>query len=404
MSTYAPTLRSLFLAVFAASIAMPLSAQPGGDRATSIKPGESCPPGTTEIRPRSCLGPQEAAPSILDYRPHSTLVAPEHLVKKARFPAIDFHGHPFEMLGSVESLARMGADLDALNVRMIIVANNVSGDALKKMVATIRSSPMMKDRVRVLTGIDFQNVGPGWAARAVAQLEADVAAGAVGIGEIGKGFGQTIPKADGSRLALDDPELDPIWQAAARLKLPVFIHTADPQEFYQPVNYSNERWLELELFPGRRVSPDRHPNFEELMKERDNLFRRNPKTTFVAAHMGWHANDLGRLGKMMDEMPNLYVDVGAVLYDIGRQPRTAHDFFVKHQDRILFGKDSYQPEEYPYYWRVFETNDDYFDYYRHYHAFWKLYGIGLPDEVLKKVYYQNALRITPALPQTGWPR
>ena len=402
MPTYAPTLRSLFLAIVAGCIAMPLSAQPGGDRATSIKPGESCPPGTTEIRPRSCLGPQEAAPSILDYRPRSTLVAPEHLVKKARFPAIDFHGHPFEMLGSVESLARMGAELDALNVRMIIVANNVSGDALKKMVATIKASPAMKDRVRVLTGIDFQNVGPGWAARAVAQLEADVAAGAVGIGEIGKGFGQTIRKADGSRLALDDPELDPIWQAAARLKLPVFIHTGDPQEFYQPVNYSNERWLELELFPGRRVSPDRHPNFEELMKERDNLFRRNPKTTFVAAHMGWHANDLGRLGKMMDEMPNLYVDVGAVLYDIGRQPRAAHDFFVKHQDRILFGKDSYQPEEYPYYWRVFETNDDYFDYYRHYHAFWKLYGIGLPDEVLKKVYYGNALRITPRLPQTGW--
>jgi len=402
MPTYAPTLRSLFLAIVAGCIAMPLSAQPGGDRATSIKPGESCPPGTTEIRPRSCLGPQEAAPSILDYRPRSTLVAPEHLVKKARFPAIDFHGHPFEMLGSVESLARMGAELDALNVRMIIVANNVSGDALKKMVATINASPAMKDRVRVLTGIDFQNVGPGWAARAVAQLEADVAAGAVGIGEIGKGFGQTIRKADGSRLALDDPELDPIWQAAARLKLPVFIHTGDPQEFYQPVNYSNERWLELELFPGRRVSPDRHPNFEELMKERDNLFRRNPKTTFVAAHMGWHANDLGRLGKMMDEMPNLYVDVGAVLYDIGRQPRAAHDFFVKHQDRILFGKDSYQPEEYPYYWRVFETNDDYFDYYRHYHAFWKLYGIGLPDEVLKKVYYGNALRITPRLPQTGW--
>jgi uncharacterized protein len=399
MPTYAPPLRSLLVAVFAAFIAAPLSAQPGGDRATSIKPGESCPPGTTEIRPRSCLGPQEAAPSILDYRPRSTLVAPEHLVKKARFPAIDFHGHPFEMLGSVESLARMGEQLDALNVRMIIVANDVSGDALKKMVATIKSSPTMKDRVRVLTGIDFQNVGPGWAARAVAQLEADVAAGAVGIGEIGKGFGQTIKKADGSRLALDDPELDPIWQAAARLKLPVFIHTGDPQEFYQPVNYSNERWLELELFPGRRVSPDRHPNFEELMKERDNLFRRNPKTTFVAAHMGWHANDLGRLGRMMDEMPNLYVDVGAVLYDIGRQPRVAHDFFVKHQDRILFGKDSYQPEEYPYYWRVFETNDDYFDYYRHYHAFWKLYGIGLPDDVLKKVYYENALRITQRLPR-----
>ena len=140
------------------------------------------------------------------------------------------------------------------------------------------------------------------------------------------------------------------------------------------------------------------------MKERDNLFRRNPKTTFVAAHMGWHANDLARLGKMLSEMPNVYVDVGAVLYDIGRQPRASHDFFVKFQDRILFGKDSYQPEEYPYYWRVFETRDDYFDYYRNYHAFWKLYGIDLPDEVLKKVYYKNALRITPRIPAEGWPK
>ncbi|MGZ3373973.1 MAG: amidohydrolase family protein [Gemmatimonadaceae bacterium] len=358
----------------------------------------------TEIRPRSCLPPQDPAPNILDYRPTSTLVAPTHLIAKARYPAIDFHGHPNGMLGSVESLARLGADLDGLNVRLIIVANNVSGDNLKRTIATINASPAMKDRVRVLAGVNFQRVGPGWAQRAVAQLEADVAAGAVGIGEIPKDFGQTIRKANGSRLALDDPELDPIWQAAARLKLPVFIHTGDPQEFFQPVDYHNERWLELELFPGRRVDPARHPNFDELMKERDNLFRRNPKTTFVAAHMGWHANDLGRLDKMLTEMPNVYVDVGAVLYDIGRQPRAAHDFFVKFQDRILFGKDAYQPEEYPYYWRVFETNDDYFDYYRPYHAFWKLYGIGLPDDVLKKVYYKNALTITPRLPQTGWPR
>jgi predicted TIM-barrel fold metal-dependent hydrolase len=405
MSIYIHAFRALILAACgAAFIGHPLSAQPGASRATTIQPGESCPPGTTEIRPRSCLPPGDPAPSILDYRPRSTLVAPTHLVAKARYPAIDFHGHPNGMLGSVESLARLGADLDGLNVRMIIVANNVSGDNLKRTIATINASPAMKDRVRVLAGINFQNVGPGWAQREVAQLEADVAAGAVGIGEIPKDFGQTIRKANGSRLALDDPELDPIWQAAARLRLPVFIHTGDPQEFFQPVDYHNERWLELELFPGRRVDPARHPNFDELMKERDNLFRRNPKTTFVAAHMGWHANDLARLGKMLTEMPNVYVDVGAVLYDIGRQPRGSHDFFVKYQDRILFGKDAYQPEEYPYYWRVFETNDDYFDYYRGYHAFWKLYGIGLPDEVLKKVYYKNALTITPRLPQTGWPQ
>ena len=258
--------------------------------------------------------------------------------------------------------------------------------------------------VRVLAGIDFRNVGPGWAEKAIADLEANIAAGAVGVGEISKSFGLTIRKPDGSRLKLDDPELDPLWDACARLGIPVFIHTADPEQFFEPIDYSNERWLELALFPGRRYPQDRFPSFEELMTERDNLFRKHPKTTFVAAHMGWHANDLARLGRMLDAMPNVYTEVGAVLYDIGRQPRGAHDFFVKYQDRILFGKDSFQPEEYPYYWRVFETRDEYFDYYRGYHAFWKLYGIELPDTVLRKVYFQNALKITKALPQTGWPR
>ncbi|MEJ7811379.1 MAG: amidohydrolase family protein [Gemmatimonadaceae bacterium] len=376
----------------------------GGGRGTPIQAGESCPAGTTEIRPRSCMAPESAAPSIVDYRPRSTLVTPAHVVKRAKYPAIDFHGHPQGRLGSSESLAALGASLDTLNVRLMVAADNMSGERLRSAVAAIRASPQMKDRVRVLAGIDFRNVGPGWAEKAVAQLEADVAAGAVGVGEIGKGFGQSIRKADGSRLKLDDPELTPIWSACARLGLPVFVHTGDPQEFYQPLDYTNERWLELSLFAERRVPPDRLPRFDELMAERDNLFRRHPKTTFVAAHMGWHANDLGRLGKMLTEMPNVYTEVGAVLYDIGRQPRGAHDFFVKFQDRILFGKDSFQPEEYPYYWRVFETRDEYFDYYRNYHAFWKLYGIDLPDSVLKKVYYGNALKLTKGLPQSGWPR
>ena len=369
-----------------------------------IEPGQDCPANMTEIRPRLCQATTMPTPSIVDYRPRNTLVTAEHKVPKPKFPAIDFHGHPQGLLASQQSLEQLGDGLDAIGVQVMVAADNSSGDRLKTQAALIAASPRMRDRVRLLAGVSFGNVGPGWAERAVAQLEADAAAGAVGIGEIGKGLGLSARKADGSLLKIDDPALDPVWQAAARLNLPVFIHTADPAEFWQPIDNHNERWLELALFPGRRYDPAVVPTFAQLMEQRDNMVRRNPRTTFVIAHMSWYANDLPRLATLMDEMPNTLVEVGAVLYDIGRQPRAAHDFFIKYQDRILFGKDSFQPEEYPYYWRVFETRDDYFDYYRDYHAFWKLYGIDLPDAVLKKIYYANALRITGGIPRAGFPR
>jgi len=300
-------------------------------------------------------------------------------------------------------MAELIASLDALNVRVMVAADDMSGEALQRALTVVRGSSS-KDRVRILAGVDFANVGPGWAAKAVQQLEADVRAGAVGVGEISKSLGLNIRKADGTRLHIDDADLDPIWDACARLNLPVFIHTADPEQFFEPIGMKNERWLELALFGNRRYPEGQFPRFEELMAERDRLFKKHPNTKFIAAHLGWHANDLGRLARMLDEMPNLYSEVGAVLYDIGRQPRFAHDFLVKYQDRILFGKDSFQPEEYPYYWRVFETQDEYFDYYRNYHAFWKLYGVNLPDPVLRKLYFENALKLTPGLPQSGWPK
>jgi len=369
---------------------------------TRIEPGQSCPPGTTEVRPGSCQAPAEPPPSILDYRPRSTLVTTEHKVPRAKFPAIDVHGHPGG-LTTPEAINRIVSVMDSLNLGVMLVAENVSGERLTRTLESLKASPH-KERFRVLAGIDFRSVGPGWGERAARQLESDIKAGAIGVGEVGKQFGLRITKPDGSRLKVDDPELDPLWAAFARLDVPAFIHTAEPQEFFQPQDFKNERWLELSLFADRRNNQPGQVSFDELITERNNMFRRHPQTRFVAAHFGWHANDLFRAAKMLDEFPNVTIEAGAILYDLGRQPRAAREFFVKYQDRIMFGKDSFQPEEYPYYWRVFETADEYFDYYRDYHAFWKLYGMSLPDEVLKKVYYKTALKVFKGLPQTGWPQ
>jgi predicted TIM-barrel fold metal-dependent hydrolase len=359
-----------------------------------------------QIRPRPDEGrePEFPQPTIREYKPRSTLVVPQHPVPRAKFPVVDIHGHP-PALTSSSIIDTVVAALDPINVQVMVNANGASAGQLQQELDAIRGS-RFKNRIVMFTNLNFRgSVGPGFGQRAAQQVEADVKAGALGLGEIMKNFGLSARKADGSRLKLDDPELDPIWDGCARLGVPAFIHVGDPAEFFQPLDYHNERWLELALFPDRRYQDrSRYPAFEDLMAERDRLFLKHPKTTFILAHMGWHANDLGRLGRMMDRMPNLYTEVGAILYDLGRQPRAAHDFFVKYQDRIMFGKDSFQPEEYPYYWRVFETADEYFDYYRNYHAFWKLYGMALPDEVLKKVYYKTALRVFKGLPQTGWPQ
>jgi predicted TIM-barrel fold metal-dependent hydrolase len=360
--------------------------------------------GPGQVRPRPGEGrqPEFPPPTIIEYHPRSTLVVAAHLVPRARYPVIDIHGHPPALL-SDEAINRVGAAMDSLNLQVMVNANGSSGERLLSQIAAVKAS-RYRDRFVMFTTLDLREVGPGSGAKIAAQLEADIQAGAVGVGEIGKGFGLRARKTDGTRLHLDDAELEPVWEAAARLKIPVFIHVGDPAEFFEPIDYQNERWLELSLYPDRRYQDrSRYPAFEELMAERERLFARHPRTTWVLAHLGWHANDLARLGRMLDSFPNLYSEVGAVLYDLGRQPRTARAFLVKYQDRILFGKDAFQPDEYPYYWRVFETEDEYFDYYRDYHAFWKMYGLGLPDTVLKKVYYQNALKIIPRVPHNGFP-
>jgi predicted TIM-barrel fold metal-dependent hydrolase len=143
--------------------------------------------------------------------------------------------------------------------------------------------------------------------------------------------------------------------------------------------------------------------WETIIGEQHDIMRRHSKTTFINAHFGWFANDLAHLGKLLDEMPNMNIEFGAVIAELGRQPRQAKQFFNQYQDRILFGKDSYQPEEYYTYFRVLETADEYFPYYKRYHAFWRMYGLDLDDEVLKKIYYKNALRIIPGLDASLFP-
>ncbi len=394
-------LTALLIAVTALATAAGL-AQRGGrsDRGQRVQPGQPCPAGMTEVRPGDCQPPELPPPSIVDYRPKSTVVADEHPVPRAKYPLVDIHNHQNVNAENVERLIK---EMDELNMRVMVNLSGGSGDRLMQNLEFIKNSPH-KDRFRLFANVAFNGVGtPGWSEKAAADLEAGIRAGAIGL-KIFKQLGLQQRKADGSRLKIDDPELDPLWQVCARMNVPVLIHTADPAQFFEPIDFTNERWLELALFPGRQYPADKFPSFETLAGERDRMFARNPKTRFIAAHFGWHGNDLGRAARMLDAMPNVYFEVGAVLYEFGRQPRASREFFTKYQDRVLFGKDAYQPSEYPYYFRVFETNDEYFDYYRDYHASWKLYGMGLSDQLLKKLYFQNALKVAPGLPQAGWPR
>ena len=155
--------------------------------------------------------------------------------------------------------------------------------------------------------------------------------------------------------------------------------------------------------PGRKRSANDPASWETIIAEQHDIIRRHQETTFINAHFGWFANDLGKLGELLDEMPNMYVEFGAVIAELGRQPRMARQFFEKYQDRILFGKDSFQPHEYPTYFRVLETADEYFPYYKRYHAFWRMYGLDLPDEILRKIYYKNALKVIPGLDASLFP-
>lgn len=333
------------------------------------------------------------------YDPVNTLVVPKHPVAKSKYPFIDVHNHQNNM-GS-QNLDNLIKDMDRLNMKVMVNLSGRGGEELKKMITNVKNSH--PKRFIVFTNINFNGIGEtDWTDKAVKQLEEDVKNGANGL-KIFKNLGFSVKDKSGARVAVDDQRLDPIWKKCGELKIPVLIHTADPKPFWDTLDEKNERWLEIATHPGRKRSATDPEPWEQLIEEQHRMFKKHSKTTFIAAHFGWYPNDLAHLGTLLDQMPNVVVEFGAVIAELGRQPRKAKEFFTKYQDRILFGKDSWVPDEYATYFRVLETEDEYFPYHKKYHAFWAMYGMGLPDNILKKIYYKNALRIIPNIDKTGFP-
>jgi uncharacterized protein len=338
-----------------------------------------------------------------EYNPPSSLKVEEHHLTKSKFPFIDIHNHQGSM--NTADLSGLIKEMDKLNMGVMVNLSGrgfrSSGDHLEKSIENIQKQ--FPSRFVLFTNVDFAAIDEtDWTARTVKQLEADVKRGSKGL-KIYKSLGMFNKDGKGKRIQIDDPRIDPVWAKCGELGIPVLIHAADPKQFWQPIDKENERWLELKLHPGRRHDTD-SLKWEQIIAEQHNIFKKHPKTIFINAHLGWFGSDLKKLGQLMDQLPNMYTEIGAVIAELGRQPRAAKAFLTKYQDRVLFGKDSWVPNEYETYFRVLETEDEYFPYHKRYHAFWRMYGIGLPDEILKKIYYKNALRILPGMDKAQFPK
>lgn len=336
------------------------------------------------------------------YDPPSTLIVPEHQITKAKYPFIDVHNHQFGM--NNQDLTPLIQDMDDLNMAVMV---NLSGRGrgsdqhFNGVISNVKENA--PNRFIVFTNISFDNIdSPNWSKNTVDLLESDVRAGANGL-KIYKSLGLRHTDKNGNRIPVDDPRLDPVWAKCGELGIPVLIHSADPKPFWDEYDENNERWLELKVRPNRKRGPDNPAPWDQIIAEQHHVFEKHPNTKFINAHLGWYANDLATLGKLMDKYPNMYSEIGAVIAELGRQPRAAKAFLTKYQDRVMFGKDAYDKEQYYTYFRVLETADEYFPYYKKYHAFWKMYGLDLSDEVLKKLYFKNALQVIPNIDRSLFP-
>lgn len=328
---------------------------------------------------------------LLDWEPKSQLVVKETRILKPKFPVIDIHNHLRGLANTKDYLQAM----DDAGIWKCVSLDGLSKDDFYQEHLNA-SHAVSRDRLLVFFSPDFSGIDePDFGKKEADKLERAIRAGVRGL-KIFKSLGLTIRDKSGQVVPVDDPRLDPIWAKCGEHGIPVVIHVSDPKAFFTPTDRYNERYDELGAHPNWAFHGDQFPSKEEILAQRNRVIARHPKTVFIGAHVGNLPEELHRVGNWLDIYPNFYVEIGARISDLGRQPFTARKFFIKYQDRILFGSDT-RPnvDAYRVYYRFLETDDEYFDPGGSHHrqARWMIYGLHLPDGVLKKVYNKNALKI-----------
>lgn len=323
-----------------------------------------------------------------EFQPKSTLVREEHYVQKARFPVIDYHNH-LDALDPRDVLRVM----DACNIERVVNITMQVGDAALQVIDKFHSAD--PQRFATIGWMDWSGVERSdFAQLTCDRLERLVERGARGI-KFWKDLGLSVRDSDGNLLRIDDERLAPIFDKAAELGIPVMFHTSDPDAFFLPIDAQNERYEELAAHPDWGFYGAQYSK-KDLLDQRDRVIARHPKTTFVAAHVAECGENLARVTKLLETYPNISIDISARASELGRQPYSARKLFLKFPNRILFGSDLLPEEQmYRLYFRFLETADEYFDYPSHAsrQGRWSIYGLNLPDDVLRQVYRENALRL-----------
>jgi len=330
---------------------------------------------------------------LKDYDPKPALVTKVTGTPRPKFPATDIHCHWTLQQDPKLLLAAM----DETGVRAAINLSGGTGSSLDHMLKRFHDAA--PDRLLIFANLDFKQIDdPQFASKMCDDLEHAHSAGVSGL-KIFKDLGLTLHEKSGKLVPIDDARLDPIWDKCAQLKMPVLIHSGDPPPFFQPIDRFNERWMQLKRHPDWSFFGSQFPSYDDVLGQHIRMIRKHPNTAFISAHLANTGDDLTKLGKWLDECPNMYTDFSGRVEELGRQPYAARKFLIKYQDRVMFGTDRYpgrldQPRNSIYY-RFLETDDEYFQPFDHPFApsgDWRIYGVFLPDEVLRKIYNENASR------------